>query len=124
MFEAELAARERIARAYDAALRDVVQVPARVPDSDQRLGHLCDPVAEFEARSRMQEGLQAAGVPTAIYYPRPLHHQPAYRDAHDGTALPVAEDLADAHPGAADPSRSVGGRRGACLCCGAGVALR
>jgi dTDP-4-amino-4,6-dideoxygalactose transaminase len=33
-------------------------------------------------------------VPTAIYYPRPLHLQPAYRDAHDGAALPVSEDLA------------------------------
>ncbi len=42
----------------------------------------------------VQAGLRAAGVPTAIYYPRPLHLQPAYRDAHDGTALPVAEALA------------------------------
>ena len=34
------------------------------------------------------------GVPTAIYYPRPLHLQPAYRDHHDGTRLPVSEDVA------------------------------
>jgi dTDP-4-amino-4,6-dideoxygalactose transaminase len=33
-------------------------------------------------------------VPTAIYYPRPLHRQPAYRDQHDGTELPVSDDLA------------------------------
>jgi dTDP-4-amino-4,6-dideoxygalactose transaminase len=46
------------------------------------------------ARDRMQAGLKAAGVPTVIYYPKPLHHQPAYRDAHDGVALPVSEDLA------------------------------
>ena len=32
-------------------------------------------------------------MPTAIYYPRPLHHQPAYQDRHDGTRLPVAEAL-------------------------------
>ena len=32
---------------------------------------------------------------TAIYYPRPLHRQPAYRDHHDGAALPVSEDLAE-----------------------------
>jgi dTDP-4-amino-4,6-dideoxygalactose transaminase len=42
----------------------------------------------------MQAGLKAAGVPSAIYYPKPLHHQPAYRDAHDGSTLPVSEDLA------------------------------
>ena len=33
-------------------------------------------------------------MPTAIYYPRPLHHQPAYQGHHDGAALPVSEDLA------------------------------
>ena len=43
----------------------------------------------------MQASLRADGVPTAIYYPRPLHRQPAYRDHHDGTALPVSEDLAE-----------------------------
>ena len=39
-------------------------------------------------------GLRAAGVPSAIYYPKPLHHQPAYRDTHDGAALPFSEDIA------------------------------
>ena len=38
--------------------------------------------------------MKADGVPTAIYYPRPLHRQPAYSAQHDGTALPVSEDLA------------------------------
>jgi dTDP-4-amino-4,6-dideoxygalactose transaminase len=33
-------------------------------------------------------------VPTAIYYPRPLHLQPAYRGHHDESRLPVSEDLA------------------------------
>ena len=42
----------------------------------------------------VQAKLRADGVPTAIYYPRPLHLQPAYRDAHDGAPLPVSEDLA------------------------------
>ena len=46
------------------------------------------------ARDRMQAGLKAAGIPSAIYYPKALHHQPAYRHAHDGAALPVSENLA------------------------------
>ncbi len=33
-------------------------------------------------------------MPTAIYYPRPLHRQPAYSAEHDGTSLPVSDDLA------------------------------
>ena len=29
-------------------------------------------------REAVQARLKAAGVPTAVHYPRPLHHQPAY----------------------------------------------
>jgi len=32
-------------------------------------------------------------VPTAVYYPRPLHRQPAYAAHHDGAELPVSDDL-------------------------------
>ena len=94
VFEDELAARARVAAAYDAALADIVQVPARVPDSSSAWAVYAILLHNSERRARIQEGLRAAGVPTAIYYPRPLHHQPAYRAAHDGAALPVAEDLA------------------------------
>jgi UDP-2-acetamido-2-deoxy-ribo-hexuluronate aminotransferase len=45
-------------------------------------------------RSAVQARLREDGVPTAIYYPRPLHHQPAYAAQHDGASLPVSEDLA------------------------------
>ncbi len=34
-------------------------------------------------------------MPSAIYYPLPLHKQPAYEPHHDGAALPVSEDLAE-----------------------------
>jgi dTDP-4-amino-4,6-dideoxygalactose transaminase len=43
----------------------------------------------------MQAALRAQGVPSAIYYPKPLHHQPAYRAHHDGTKLPVAETVCE-----------------------------
>ena len=94
VFEEELAARARIAGAYDAALADVVQIPARVPDSSSAWAIYAILLPDSATRARVQEGLRAAGVPSAIYYPRPLHHQPAYCAAHDGVALPVAEDLA------------------------------
>lgn len=29
-------------------------------------------------RTRVQAALQAQGIPTAVHYPKPLHHQPAY----------------------------------------------
>jgi dTDP-4-amino-4,6-dideoxygalactose transaminase len=99
VFEAELDARARIAAAYDARLGDsrlgnAVTVPARVADSASAWAIYAILLADGAARDRMQVGLREAGIPTAIYYPRPLHHQPAYRHAHDGSALPVSEDLA------------------------------
>jgi dTDP-4-amino-4,6-dideoxygalactose transaminase len=94
VFEDELAARARIADAYDARLANAVRVPARVGNSVSAWAIYAILLSDSAARERMQAGLRAAGVPSAIYYPRPLHTQPAYREAHDGTVLPVSEDIA------------------------------
>jgi dTDP-4-amino-4,6-dideoxygalactose transaminase len=94
VFAEELAARERIAAAYDAALAGAVTIPARVPGSTSAWAIYAILLPDSAARDRLQTTLRAAGVPTAIYYPRPLHQQPAYAGAHDGAALPVSEDLA------------------------------
>ena len=47
-------------------------------------------------RDGFAAALQAQGIPTAIYYPKPMHQQTAYRDfpVADG-GLPVSERLAD-----------------------------
>ena len=94
VFEAELAIRERIATTYDRRLGNAVTTPARVADSTSAWAVYSILVADAEARTRLQAALKDDGVPTAIYYPKPLHHQPAYRPTHDGSALPVSEDLA------------------------------
>ncbi|MCK6422966.1 MAG: DegT/DnrJ/EryC1/StrS family aminotransferase [Aquabacterium sp.] len=41
-------------------------------------------------RATVQKALQAAGVPTAVHYPKPLHHQPAYAAGHDAAAHPCS----------------------------------
>ena len=94
VFEAELKIRERIARMYDQRLGNAVTIPARVPNSESAWAIYAILLKDSAARDRMQAGLKAAGVPSAIYYPKALHHQPAYAAAHDGVALPVSEDLA------------------------------
>lgn len=94
-FGAELAARERIARIYDAELAGTVEIPARVPDSASAWAVYSILLADRQARDAARAALTAANIATAIYYPKPLHHQPAYRDAHDGAALPVAEQLGE-----------------------------
>ena len=94
VFPAELQARERIALTYDQRLGNAVLTPKRVPDSTGAWAIYAILLADEATRDRTQATLRADGVPTAIYYPRPLHRQPAYSAAHDGAALPVSEDLA------------------------------
>ncbi len=94
VFEEELAAREHIAGIYDAALAGRVVTPARVPDSASAWAIYAILLADSAARDALQATLRADGIPTAIYYPRPLHHQPAYAPHHRGNPLPVSEDLA------------------------------
>ncbi len=94
VFDEELAHRERVARVYDQRLGAVLQVPARVPESASAWAVYAVLLPDGETRDRLQAALREAGVPTAVYYPRALHHQPAYAASHDGSALPVSEDLA------------------------------
>ena len=94
VFPAELQARERIARAYDQRLGNAVVIPRRVPNSTSAWAIYAILLPDEATRDRTQTALRDDGVPTAIYYPRPLHRQPAYSAQHDGTALPVSEDLA------------------------------
>lgn len=94
VFDEELAARERVAAIYESCLSHRVATPARVPGSTSAWAIYAILLDGPEQRAAVQERLRAEGVPTAIYYPRPLHLQPAYAASHDGTALPVSEDLA------------------------------
>jgi dTDP-4-amino-4,6-dideoxygalactose transaminase len=72
-----------------------VQIPARVPDSRSAWAIYAILLEDSARRDALQAALRAQGVPTAIYYPRPLHHQPAYAPHHSGAGLPVAEALAE-----------------------------
>ena len=94
VFDEELAVRERIATIYDRRLGNVLKTPARVPDSSSAWAIYAVLLEDEAARTRVQAALKDQGIPTAIYYPRPLHHQPAYAAHHDGAPLPVSEDLA------------------------------
>jgi UDP-2-acetamido-2-deoxy-ribo-hexuluronate aminotransferase len=48
-----------------------------------------------DQRSELQVTLKEAGIPTAVYYPRPLHLQTAFRGLNYGKGdFPVSEDFA------------------------------
>ena len=95
VFPDELIAREQIATYYDQRLGNTLTVPARVPNSTAAWAIYSVLLPDGIDRAAVRDALRADGVPTAIYYPRPLHRQPAYREHHDGAALPVSDRLAD-----------------------------
>ncbi len=95
VFEAELAGRARVAEYDDRHLGNAVVTPARVADSEAAWAIYAVLLPEGVSRERVQAELRANGVPTAVYYPRPLHRQPAYERWHDGARLPVSDDLAE-----------------------------
>jgi dTDP-4-amino-4,6-dideoxygalactose transaminase len=94
IFPEEIAARDRIARRYSDRLADVATVPRL------RAG-MTSVWAQYTLRlppgrrSALAAALKAQGIPTAIYYAKPVHLQAAYRrfPVVDG-GLPVTERLA------------------------------
>ncbi|HCM84365.1 MAG TPA: DegT/DnrJ/EryC1/StrS aminotransferase family protein [Alphaproteobacteria bacterium] len=78
IYEDEIVKRNVVAQRYTDALQDVVRTP-HVPDEDVSIWAQYTIAIPDGARAGMQEHLKSRGIPTAIYYPRPLHLQPAYR---------------------------------------------
>jgi dTDP-4-amino-4,6-dideoxygalactose transaminase len=93
IFPDEIAARNRLAARYSDALADL----AIVPGTGNRATSVW---AQYTIRLKpgrrdaLAATLKAQGIPTAIYYTKPLHKQPAYRDfpLADG-GVPVSEQL-------------------------------
>ena len=95
IFADELAAREAIARRYEQGLRDVAIVP-RVPEGLTSVWALYSIRLPAGARDRVMAALAGQGIPTGVYYPKPLHRQVAYRHYPvAGNGLPVTDRLAD-----------------------------
>ncbi len=92
-FDAETAARERIAARYDAMLAGVCGLPGRLPG---RRSVWAQYTIRVPRRDAVREALTARGIPTAVHYPLPMHLQPAYRHFGEGPgSLPVSERLAE-----------------------------
>jgi dTDP-4-amino-4,6-dideoxygalactose transaminase len=93
IFPDEIAARDRVAARYTQALADVATVP-RVGNEYTSVWAQYTIKLKPGQRDKLSADLKAQGIPSAIYYTKPLHKQPAYRDypVADG-GVPVSEQL-------------------------------
>ena len=90
-FEDEIRARESLARRYDQALRGTVTLPGRIDGAASVWAHYS---IVGDNRDALRDALAARGIPARVYYPSPLHLQPAFRDYGGGPgSLPVSEEL-------------------------------
>ncbi|MEJ0070453.1 MAG: DegT/DnrJ/EryC1/StrS family aminotransferase [Pseudomonadota bacterium] len=92
IFDDEIAARDRIAARYSAALGGRVAVPRLRAGVTSIWASY---TIETDDRDGVVERLKALGIPAMIYYPRPLHRQGPYaRFPVAPGGLPVTEALA------------------------------
>ncbi len=94
IFEDEIAARNAVAERYARGLGNVVKVPHLKPGCSSVWAQYTIRLPKRTNRDAFAAALKAQGVPTAIYYPKSIHQQTAYRHfpVADG-GLPVSEAL-------------------------------
>lgn len=94
IFADEIERRNAIASRYNEELADVAIVPALASDVTSVWAQYTIRVHPAK-RESLASALKAKGIPTAIYYPKPVHQQTAYRRFPcAGNGLPVSEALA------------------------------
>jgi dTDP-4-amino-4,6-dideoxygalactose transaminase len=92
----EIETRQAVAQRYTNALSNRFQTPY-VPDGLTSIwAQYTIKCASAGQRDALQERAKAAGVPTVIYYPIPLHRQNAYSEfPRDPAGLEVSDDLSE-----------------------------
>jgi UDP-2-acetamido-2-deoxy-ribo-hexuluronate aminotransferase len=96
IFEDEIAARNKAAERYARGLGNVVSVPRLAKGCTSVWAQYTIRLPKGANRDGFAAALKAQGVPTAIYYPKSMHQQTAYRDfpvAEGG--LPICEQLSE-----------------------------
>jgi dTDP-4-amino-4,6-dideoxygalactose transaminase len=94
IFEDEIAARNKVAARYAQGLGNVVTVPRLASGATSVWAQYTIRLPHGSDRDGFAATLKAQGIPTAIYYPKSMHQQTAYRNfpVADG-GLPVSERL-------------------------------
>jgi len=96
IFEDEIEVRNKVADRYARGLGNLVTVPRLAAGCTSVWAQYTIRLPRGTDRDGFAAALKAQGIPTAIYYPKSMHQQTAYREfpVADG-GLPVSERLSD-----------------------------
>jgi dTDP-4-amino-4,6-dideoxygalactose transaminase len=96
IFPEEIELRQKVARRYSQLLNQQTEIQAPVVAQEMTSAWAQYSVlAKDEThRAQLQAKLKEAGIPTAIYYPKPLHLQTAFKSlGYEEGDFPISEDF-------------------------------
>ena len=92
----ELVDVNKVAQRYTEKLKGKVKTPEVPTGFYSSWAQYTIQVANKEVRAKLQEALKAKDIPTAIYYPIPMHRQTAFGYLNpEENRCPVSDRLAD-----------------------------
>jgi UDP-2-acetamido-2-deoxy-ribo-hexuluronate aminotransferase len=92
-FANEISKREEVSQYYDSLLAGKVETPTRYQDRSSAWAQYTLKVSPKQ-RETISASLKEVGIPTAVYYPMPMHLQTAYRAYGEGEgSMPASERL-------------------------------
>ena len=93
ILEEEMVARQKVAQRYSSGLGNLVKVP-HIPEGNRSAW--AQYAIETPQRDQLKAHLQSLGIPSVIYYVKPLHLQTAYKHfPRTPAGLPVSEGLSE-----------------------------
>lgn len=93
--EHELANVNKVAEKYTEALQDIVKTPQIEKGFYSSWAQYTIQLNSKKQRDNLQEALKETGIPTMIYYPKPMHMQTAFVENKVYIECPVTKTLCD-----------------------------
>jgi len=94
IFDDEIKSRNKIAEIYNSELSEFLTTPFVRPNNISAWAQYSVLAKNEKERKKIQTFLKDNGVPTAIYYPTPLHQQTAYKYLEQsGRNLKISEEV-------------------------------
>ncbi|MBT4715164.1 MAG: aminotransferase DegT, partial [Candidatus Marinimicrobia bacterium] len=94
LFPGEVTLRNEVADKYNKLLSDRVVIPEVASGFTSVWAQYSILAKDVDDRANLQAKLKDAGIPSAVYYPKPLHQQTAFNHlAYKDGDFPVSEEM-------------------------------
>ncbi len=91
IFPEEMELRQQVAGRYEKGLNGLVETPVILSGNRSAWAQY---TIKTDRREYLREKLEEEGIPTAVYYPIPLHQQPVYQNQYNRDGIcPTAEAI-------------------------------